>query len=213
MPIFTDQQLNNLRREISALLSEKRFAHVLAVEEMANRLAVLFFNDAEDLSVVAAAALLHDNTKELSFGEQVALLEKYRVEVLAEDLASPPTLHAITGALVIPEKFPEFADDRIISAVKHHTTGREDMTLYEKIIFLADYIDETRDYPDCRAVRSLFWDSDPASMNTPERLRLLDTAILSAIDRTLAHLEKEGRAIHPATLMARNQLRDGEVGI
>ena len=196
---------------MSASLSGKRLLHVLAVEKMADRLARLYFENEDDLALISAAALLHDNTKELSFEEHLELIKHYGADVLPEDIESPPTLHAITGALVIPDRYPEFSDDRVIGAVKYHTTGRSGMNLYEKIVFLADYIDETRAYPDCVAVRSLFWDADLQSMSLNERIRHLDLAIISAIDRTLSHLEKEGRTIHPATRAARDALARGGV--
>jgi predicted HD superfamily hydrolase involved in NAD metabolism len=206
--MITPAQIEKLRENVSSVLSEKRMKHVLAVEDMAFRIGLLFYrNDSETLNLLRAAALLHDVTKELTDEEQLAILSDHSVKPLPEDLASMPTIHALTAALIIPERFPEFADERLIDAVRYHTTGREGMSLIEKIIFLADYIDETRTYPSCVALREEFFGADPASMSDDERVKHLDRAALASIENTLSYLESKERCIHPLTLAARADLK------
>lgn len=206
--MITPVQIEKLRENVSALLSEKRMKHVLAVEDMAFRLGLLyFFSDDEALLLLRAAALLHDVTKEISDDGQLDLLRQHDIEPLPEELASMPTIHALTGALLIPDRYPEFADSRVIDAVRYHTTGREGMSIFEKIIFLADYIDETRVYPSCITLRNDFFAAKPECMDYEERVRHLDRAALRSIDDTLAHLRGKGRAIHPLTLAARADLK------
>lgn len=208
MPIYSESQLNNLCLQMSAILSEKRMKHVIAVEKMAKRLGELYFTDEDSLAMIRAAAFLHDNTKELTDSEQLKILSEHSVEPLSEELASMPTIHALTGSLVIKVRYPEFADGEVIDAVRYHTTGREGMSLYEKIIFLADYIDETRTYPSCVALRNEFFDAEPQNMSGEERIAHLDRVILKAIENTLSHLRAEGKAIHPATLKAYDDLKE-----
>ena len=206
--MITSAQIEKLRENVSSVLSEKRMKHVLAVEDMAFRIGLLFYrNDSEALNLLRAAALLHDVTKELTDEEQLEILSDHSVKPLPEDLASMPTIHALTGALIIPERFPEFADKRLINAVRYHTTGIDGMSLIEKIIFLADYIDETRIYPSCVALREEFFGSDIANMSEEERARHLDRAALRSIDNTLSYLESKQRCIHPLTLAARCDLK------
>jgi nicotinate-nucleotide adenylyltransferase len=206
--MITSAQIEMLRASVASVLSEKRMKHVLAVEDMAFRIGLLFYrNDSEMLNLLRAAALLHDVTKELTDEEQLAILSDHSVKPLPEDLASMPTIHALTGALIIPERFHEFADERLIDAVRYHTTGREGMSLIEKIIFLADYIDETRTYPSCVALREEFFGADPASMSDDERVKHLDRAALASIEKTLSYLESKERCIHPLTLAARADLK------
>lgn len=206
--MITSAQIKKLRENVSSVLSEKRMKHVLAVENMAFRIGLLFYpNDCEMLNLLRAAALLHDVTKELTDEEHLAILSDHSVKPLPEDLASMPTIHALTAALIIPERFPEFADERLIDAVRYHTTGREGMSLIEKIIFLADYIDETRTYPSCVALREEFFGADPVSMNDDERVKHLDRAALASIENTLSYLESKERCIHPLTLAARADLK------
>ena len=206
--MITPVQIENLREKVASVLSEKRMKHVLAVEDMAFRLGLLyFFQDDEALILLRAAALLHDVTKELSDEEQLAILESYSVKPLPEELASMPTIHALTAALVIPERFPKFADQRVIDAVRYHTTGREGMSVFEKIIFLADYIDDTRTYSSCVSLRNEFFSAKPEDMNEQERIRHLDRAALASIDNTLSYLRSKERSIHPLTLKARADLK------
>lgn len=206
--MITPVQIEKLREKVASVLSEKRMKHVLAVEDMSFRLGLLyFFQDDEALLLLRAAALLHDVTKELSDEEQLAILESYSVTSLPEEIASMPTIHALTAALVIPDRFPEFADPRVIDAVRYHTTGREGMSVFEKIIFLADYIDETRTYPSCVSLRNEFFSAKPENMNEQQRIRHLDRAALASIDNTLSYLRSKERSIHPLTLEARADLK------
>ena len=203
--------IEDLRQQVSDILSEKRMKHVLAVEDMAKRLGMLYFpDDDESLWAINSAALLHDVTKELSDEQQFALLESYSVKPLPEELQSMPTIHALTASLLIRDKFPEFDDERIVSSVKYHTTGRKGMSIYEKIVFLADYIEDTRVYPDCISVRSFFWDAEPTEMDRSLRIKHLDLAVLSCIEKTLSHLVRSGKSIHPATVEARDWLAGEE---
>lgn len=205
--MITEIQLKKLRQDVASVLSEKRMKHVLAVEDMALRLGRLYFRDDVTICLLRASALLHDVTKELSDEEQLSLLEKYSVKPLPEELDSMPTIHALTAALVIPDRFPEFADERLISAVRYHTTGREGMSTFEKILFLADYIDDTRTYPSCVDLRNEFFSSKPEEMNEDERIRHLDRAALKSIDNTLFYLRSKERIIHPLTLKAQADLK------
>ena len=205
---FRPDQIEKLRLRVAKILSEKRMKHVLGVEHMAFRLGLLFFwGDDESMNILAAAALLHDVTKELSDAEQLAILADHSVKPLPEELASMPTVHALTAALIIPEIFPEFADQRLIDAVRYHTTGKAGMSLYEKIIFLADYIEETRTYSACIELREDFFSANPVKMTEEERHRHLDRAVLKAMENTLSHLREKGTPIHPATLEAYDDLK------
>ena len=205
--MITEIQLKKLRQDVASVLSEKRMKHVLAVEDMALRLGRLYFCDDVTICLLRASALLHDVTKEISDEEQLSHLEKYSVKPLPEELDSMPTIHALTAALVIPDRFPEFADERLISAVRYHTTGREGMSTFEKILFLADYIDDTRTYPSCVDLRNEFFSSKPEEMNEDERIRHLDRAELKSIDNTLFYLRSKERIIHPLTLKAQADLK------
>lgn len=201
---IAESEIEALRVKMAAYMSERRYRHTLAVENMAARLADLYCP--EKKNKLRAAALLHDMTKELSEQEHIEICREHGEELLPEELHAPKTLHAKTAAVLIPERFPEFSDIEIISSVRFHTTGCAYMTLFEKIIYLSDYIDCTRTHEDCVRLRNMFWDAHPVDMNAEERERHLDKVLLEAIGTTVNSLIESKKIISCDTISARNSL-------
>ena len=197
-----DNMINDLRGQISAKMSSFRLAHTLGVEKMAVRLGALYCPEKENL--LRAAALLHDITKELSVSEHTEIYRAHSMEPSIEELSAPATLHAVTASLVIPETFPDFACEETVNAVRYHTVGREGMTIEEKLIYLADYIDETRKYDDCIALREMFFSARPENMGMEERIAHLNRVILRSFDLTVADILKNRRVLSVETVRARN---------
>ncbi len=201
---MTETQLNELRHSLSGRMSEKRYRHTVEVERMVVRLGELYAP--EKIPMLRAAALLHDLTKEYKTEYQLMLCARYDLTVTKEELYAPKTFHARTAAAMIPDEFPSFADEELISCVRYHTTGRRGMTLCEKLLYLADYIDLSRTFEDCVRLRSFFFDAHPEEMNRRERLsHLRDTMILS-FDMTMRGLLEEGTPISSDSFEARNEL-------
>ncbi len=192
-----------LREAVRGYMGERRYRHTLAVEREARRLAELYLP--QNIPMICAAALLHDITKEQGDAAQLALCERYGIPVSPHDRISPRTLHAKTAPAVILRDFPAFADPVLLDAVRKHTTGDGEMSLAARILYLSDYIEETRTYPDCVALRKSFWEAAPNL--PPERLaHHLTSALLHAVDYTIGALCREGLAIAPATVAAHNLL-------
>jgi len=204
--IISEEMLANLRESMKTKMSGSRFAHTRGVEEMAARIGAIYCP--EKVNLLRAAALLHDMTKELSVTEHKKIIEKHGGTMSPEMESSPPTQHAMTAALEIPCRYPEFCDEEIIEAVKHHTTGKANMSLTEKIIYLSDYIDLTRTYSDCVALRDMFWGAEPAEMTEEERLIHLDRVILRSLEMTVADLVENGRSISSETIEAMDYLQE-----
>ena len=206
---ITEEMLDKLRDEIAGrcadgLMSEKRYKHTIEVEKMAARLAELYVP--EKSNQLRAAALLHDITKEFSFDMQLKLCAEYDINVSDVEYYAPKTLHAMTAAAVIPREFSEFSSSEIVGCVRWHTTGRVGMTVEEKIIYLADYIDMSRKFEDCVLLRNRFFDADPYSMSESERLLHLDETLLISYDMTIRGLLDKGAPISEDTIAARNEL-------
>ena len=201
---FDETALDRLRESVREGMSEKRFRHTAAVEKMAARLGELYAPDKID--ILRAAALLHDITKEYSSEKQLQICREFGIIISKQDILTPKTFHAKTAAALIPTRYPEFADPEVISAVRWHTTGRADMSLLEKIVYLADYIDESRTFPDCVALRNLFWDAVPEKMSPEEREAHLDQVLIRSFDMTLAGLIEDGAPVSDDTFSARNSL-------
>ena len=202
--MITDARLCALREELSQRMSEKRYRHTVAVEEMVARLAALYAPDRE--RTLRAAALLHDITKEYSPDRQLMIFAQEELSLTREDLYAPKTFHARTAAALIGKLYPDLATEEVISCVRWHTTGRRGMTLSEKLVYLADYIDLSRTFENCVRLRNFFFDARPEEMTEEERLaHLRDTLILS-YDMTIADLLEEGTPVSPDTFEARNEL-------
>ena len=201
---FGEAELTALRQRILSEMSPKRYHHTAAVEDMVVRLATLYCP--EEIPALRAAALLHDITKEYDIPTQMALLtEAGQPPVKGEEFAHK-TFHARTAALLIPDNYPAFNCETVVNAVRWHTTGREDMTLTEELLYLADYIDDSRLFPDCVRLRSFFWDAHPERMTMEDRLVHLRRTLIMSFDMTIRALLAEGAVISPDTALARNQL-------
>ena len=201
---FTEEQLSELREKISSTMSEKRFAHTAAVEKMAERLGRLYAPDKLDL--LRAAGLLHDITKEYSTEKQLQICREFGIITTKQDILTPKTFHAKTAAVLIPVLYPEFDDEEVISAVRWHTTGNADMSLLQKIVYLADYIDESRKFEDCVKLRNLFWDACPEKMSQKDRDEHLAKILVVSFNMTLAGLIAENAPVSDDTFKARNAL-------
>ena len=199
---FSDAQIDALRERVRGSMSDYRFVHTAEVEKMAARIGELYAPD--KLDILRAAALLHDVTKELKPDEQIEMLRVAGEDVTALELASHKTFHARTAVYAILRDYPEFADGELLAAVRYHTTGRADMSICEKIIFLADYIDMSRKFDDCVKLRNYFWDAHPENMGESERERHLLQTILIGLDTTLSSLIEEGAPTDPDSVSARN---------
>ena len=181
--------LDQLRPVALSYLKAKRVPHVLGTEGEAARLAERWGADQE---LARRAALLHDCTKRLAKEEHLALLERCGVVLDPLTMNQEKLLHAPTGAMVAERVFGECP--QVVSAIRWHTTGRADMTLLEKILYLADYIEPTRDFCDLTQIRRLAYED-------------LDQALLLGMDMAIDDLVARGKTVHPDSLCARDYLK------
>ena len=201
---FSEEMLASLRERVKNEMGEKRYFHTLEVEKMAARLGEIYVP--QNIPMLRAAALLHDVTKERSTEEHIAICENAGLLVLKAERKSPKMFHAKTAALVIPNKYPEFATPEIISAVRYHTTGKADMTVEEKIIYLADYIDMSRSFEDCVVLRNYFFDFDFENTSEEEKIAHLNDTLIMSYNLTIKGLLEDDKHIDQTTFEARNYL-------
>ncbi len=208
-PTWGAAELASLRKTVESGMSQKRFVHTAAVEDMVSRLAALYCPEEENL--LRAAALLHDITKEYDLSTQLELCRRAGIPTTAADQLAYKTLHAKTAAALIPENYPAFNHEAVIAAVRWHTTGRAGMSIGEQLLYLADYIDDSRLFPDCVRLRTLFWRENPAAMSAEERLSHLRRILIMSFDMTIRALVNEGAIISTDTTDARNELVTAEM--
>jgi len=195
-------QISVLREQIQQRLGTFRAAHVLSTEEEAVRIAALYLP--EQTEKVRISALLHDITKEYDVKQHLQIFDDFGISVDGTMMESPKVFHAKTAALLLPKEFPDYAFPEIISAVEKHTTGSVDMSMLDIIIYLADYIEPTRRFEDCKMLRSYFWDGlTTIDTEQEKKLHLYKTMVLS-FDLTIQNLIREQTIIAPETIAARN---------
>ena len=180
--------LSQLRPVALSYLKHKRIPHVLGTEQEAIRLAERYGADVEK---ARRAALLHDCTKKLDMEEQLALCRRYGIQLDELEQKALKLLHSKTGAAIARDVFG--VDDEIYSAIWYHTTGHANMTKLEKIIYLADYIEPSRDFPGVDKLRKVCYED-------------LDRGLLMGLEMTIEEMTSMGNPVHHATIEARDAL-------
>ncbi|MBE6800568.1 MAG: HD domain-containing protein [Ruminococcaceae bacterium] len=169
-------------------LTEKRFIHSLNVAESAKELAKLYGYNEE---IAYTAGLVHDCCKDTPAGLQLSYMLENGAELTEIEISSAKLYHAMCGSIYVKKEF-EIENEDIINAVRYHTTGRKDMSLLEKIVFIADFISAERDYDGVEIMRE-------------KAIRSLDEAIVEGLGFTIKDLIDRGeRFVHPDTIDAYN---------
>ena len=174
-------------KAIKPMLSQKRFEHSLNVAQEAVKLAKKYGADEEKAEI---AGLLHDILKDTPSEKQLKILSDFGIILNNVELSAKRFWHAIAGAVYIRTAL-NIEDPEILDAVRYHTTGRNNMSLLEKVIFIADFISKDRDYPGVEDMRRTAYKS-------------LDKAIVEGIAFTIGDLAKNRDPIVPDTIDAYN---------
>lgn len=188
--------LPEMEKYVRSRLSQYRLAHTLAVRDKALQLATELLCEygygEEYLADIEAAALLHDCTKELEKEEQRKLFQSFS----SEKIYSESILHSRSAAYVARVDF--LVNDRVFSAIYYHTSAKADMNIFEKIIYLADYIEETRKYEECIQLREYYHQEAEKCKKEKRSLKeALNRTLERSFKMTLSHLEESGKSVHP----------------
>ncbi|MCD7814771.1 MAG: bis(5'-nucleosyl)-tetraphosphatase (symmetrical) YqeK [Lachnospiraceae bacterium] len=177
-----------MQKRLRKELDEPRYVHTQGVMYTAMALAMCH---GEDLERTGVAGLLHDCAKCIPNPQKIKLCEHYRLSVSEAERAAPQLLHAKLGACIAKDKYG-VEDMEILSAIRCHTTGKPDMSLMEKIVFLSDYIEPGRTKaPNLTRIRALAF-SD------------LDMAVYLTLRDTLSYLEQTKASLDNQSVVAYN---------
>lgn len=189
--------LRELEKKIKKAQDAKRFEHTLGVEFTAAALAMRHGGSVTDAQI---AGVLHDCAKCLPDEKMLKICEKHGIPISEVERRNPFLLHAKAGACLAEEKYEVRDNPEIVNAIRYHTTGREDMGLLEKIVFVADYIEPGRRHaPNLPEIRRLAFED-------------LDAAVLRILEDTLEHLKKSGGEIDTMTETACRYYLDRQTG-
>lgn len=170
-------------------IGESRYLHSIRVRKTAEKLAAIFNYDHKKASI---AGLLHDCGKLRD--ESHLLKMSFEFDIILNSVFEKNTslLHGPLGSEIAKRIFG-IEDEDILNSIKYHTTGRPNMTILEKIIYIADYTEPNRAFPGVEDIRNL-------------ALKDLDAALLKTMDNTIKYIIDKGWIIHYDTINARNYL-------
>jgi len=174
----------NIKIDLEKSLSKSRFEHSIGVEYTAANLAMKYCVD--KMEVCMLSGLLHDYTKNLSDEDQLKLAKSLDLYINPYEEKLPFLLHGKTAAEIVKNKYNIF-DEEILDAIRYHTLARKDMTIVDKIIFVADYTEPNRDKAeDLSSIRKLSYED-------------IDLAVIAILESVLNYLQKSGKEIDPQT--------------
>lgn len=204
MPKFTlNARISALSDQVSGILSKERYTHSLGVASAAIRLGEYLLPD--KLSDLYVAGLLHDIAKELNDKETQNYLSSVEPPLSVEDLSVPAAFHSFIGPIMIEKKYSEFSTPEILDSVFNHTLGNENMSVFSKIIFLADYIEDGRKYIACKRVAEFVWSS--LESEPDKAISIIDNAILMVLENTEDFLKNRGLKIHSRLILTKNSIK------
>lgn len=175
---------------VRSQMPERRWQHTLGVMETAIKLAGRYGADPDKAEL---AAILHDVCKYWPVEEQARIIREHGLPADLLDY-DKELWHAHAGAFVAKDRYG-VADEEVLDAIRYHTSGRERMTLLDKVVCLADYIEPGRDFPNVNNIREIAEHS-------------LEKALIAGFSGTIAFLLERGKKIYPLTMQARNSLID-----
>jgi len=178
-----------LREKAHFMLDPLRIPHVDACEIEALRLAERWGVDLDDAH---EASILHDITKKLDFTENMCIIAEHGIKLGKLGRNEEKLLHSLTGALLAQSDFG--VSKPVADAIKWHTTGRAQMSMLEKVIYIADYIESTRDFPGVDKLRKLAYDN-------------IDEAMIMGLKMTVEDLNQRGISPNKATFEALSDLQ------
>lgn len=177
------------KKLISGKLKESRFIHSLNVADSARALAEKYGCDKEK---AYTAGLLHDVMKNASDSEQLSVITSAGWALSDCEKANPKLWHAIAGAAYMKTEL-QIEDDELITAVRYHTTARKNMSLLEKVIYVADFISADRDYPEVDEVRQAAGES-------------LEKAMMLGLEFCIHEIVDRKQVLHPDSVDAYNEI-------
>ncbi|CDE11673.1 metal dependent phosphohydrolase [Clostridium sp. CAG:354] len=183
-------EYKEIENDVKSVLSEYRFTHSLGVAKKAIELAKIYGVQEE---IAKKVGIAHDIAKEMTDEEMIEYAKVNNIRIDEIETVKPSLLHGKIGADIAAKKFG-FTQD-MINAIKWHTTGRENMSMLEKIIYVADKTEENR-----KGTRFNLEKSRELSTQN------IDETLIFLMNEFITYNVKNEWLIHPETIKARNDL-------
>jgi len=190
---YQKDYLDRIKNDLKNWLSKERYIHTQGVVEVATQLAQ---KNNVNIEKTIIAALLHDYAKPLSQKELFQYAKKINDDIDKTEMKIPSVLHAPVGAFLVKKKYDIINKD-ILEAIRYHTIGNPEMSKLALIIFAADFIEPSREFPGVRKLR------DISKSN-------LSQLIIAVCDQSIKYNINKKKIIHPNTLLLRNEYLGGK---
>lgn len=182
--------LKQIEKTLKEMLPERRLKHSINVSKCAVKLSEIYKCDREKAEI---AGLVHDCAKYFTDEQIEDCIERFNIELDHLEMNNIALSHSVIGSYVAVDVF-NIKDEQIINAIKYHTTGKENMSLLEKIIYMADLIEEGRNFPRVEELRELTYSGK------------LNEALILSFNNTIKFVIDNNQLIHPRTVKARNYI-------
>ncbi|WXR61944.1 bis(5'-nucleosyl)-tetraphosphatase (symmetrical) YqeK [Peptostreptococcaceae bacterium AGR-M142] len=183
-------RIDEIRDILKKNLKDSRYKHTIGVEKSAVKLAEIY---EESIDKVILSSLFHDFAKYMTDEELHSYVEKYNIALDEIEKLDYSIIHGKVAKFIAENEY-NIKDLDVLNSIEYHTTGRKNMTKLEKIIYLADYIEENRNYDGVDNLRKLAYEID------------LNQALLESFNNSINFLLKKSVLIHKNTIEARNQI-------
>lgn len=178
------EEYEAIKKDLKKKLDKNRYIHCEGVSMTAAALAMRYDYD---IKRAMLSGILHDCAKQYSEKKLINLCKKYKLEITDAEISNPSLLHAKVGSKIAKVKY-NVTDQDILNSITFHTTGRPEMTILEKIIYVADYIEPFRkEIPTLNEIRKAAFED-------------LDKAVILEAEATIEHLKNKKIAIDDMTL-------------
>lgn len=180
--------IEEMKKELKDILSEYRYSHSIGTMNMAENLAKVYNIDSEKAKIVG---LVHDIAKEMSKEEIFEYAQKHKIEFDEIEKNSLKIVHSKLGADICKNKYN--FDEQMQKAILYHTVGNANMDMFAKVIFIADKIEENREYDGVELLRTLAFQD-------------IDKAIIEYLNKMIIRSINQNVQIHPDSINLRNKL-------
>jgi predicted HD superfamily hydrolase involved in NAD metabolism len=181
--------MKKIKKYLKKHLTKERYHHTVGVAYTAMSMAMKYNpqpDNNEFMIKAEIAGLLHDCAKCMDNDKKIRICNKNQISYSKIEAENPYLLHGKVGAYIARKEF-DILDEDILNAITWHTTGRPDMSLLEKIIFVADYIEPSRrPIPELNLIRQLAFTD-------------IDQTVIKILENTLKYLNEKGNPIDDMT--------------
>jgi predicted HD superfamily hydrolase involved in NAD metabolism len=179
--------LETLIQELKGMLSEKRYNHSIRVMKTCEELATIYLGDIEKCKL---AGLLHDCAREIPKDKLLEMASSEGLELGVVEQCQPDLIHSHISAIIARDSFG-IDDAEVLSAIRCHTTGKENMSLIDKILFVSDFIEPDRNFSGVDEIRRMAYND-------------LDDALYMVFKSIIMYVVEQGNMLHPNTVNALN---------